>query len=730
DRLIGDNGTVDDPADPSDQPAIPYDLDGATPAAGAGDRIHGGDGTDTAYGGLGGDFVNGNDDDDHLEGNNGTDVVHGNDGEDEIAGGSFQQASAGVGRPDTDDYLYGDDGPDLLTGDNAVLSVVTDPAATTPVTRQRGFASGHQVTILDLGLTPNASNSGNDLMSGGNGKDVLYGQDGADRAKGDADEDYVEGGQGSDWVEGDAADDDLVGGSSTVLSGSGDSASGQPDTADAVFGGPGDDVVTGDNGQVLRPAAAQTPTRATVRLGSTPGTLMAGRIVDRYDRGPSFLTTPPANRFGADRLSGGEGVDTLWGQDGGDYISGGAQADYLEGNGGKDVLRGDLSLGAASSETTVVPLANASWLGSPSGPALLEGSLTPDGQDDLIGGSSAKGFRDDDDTAEGDGEDDVLLGDNGSLVRSIDTVNGVKVERLYTDRYPNGAVPANATVSRTHDPDLGDPSTRFCTNAQATCEVTGASGNDTLYGDPGNDGIWGQDGNDVLTGSAGDDDMYGELGDDTMYGNDGEDAMLGDRGGVVNQYLDPGDQPAAFTTSMTQPPAETYTGFRRGLYDRRADLEHDVDGDQWIGSSTGPAMPHDGITEGGRDTIRGGNGADNIHAGFGDDLANGDSGGDMVFGADGEDVLWGGKGCDPVVDAATPDCLTNGVFDATSRGTNDRFLDHVFGGVGESVAAKQDVLGSDIIDFSPRGSYPNNCAAGNWPKTTGNVTVDPCLWFV
>ncbi|MDX6242267.1 MAG: hypothetical protein QOG10_7224, partial [Kribbellaceae bacterium] len=249
DRLIGDNGTVDDPASAADPAAIPFDLDGATPAAGVGDRIHGGDGDDTAYGGLGNDEVNGNGGNDHLEGNNGADVVHGNDGEDAIVGGSFQQASAGVGvgRPDSGDQLFGDAGPDLLAGDNAVLSVVTDPAATAPVTRQRGFALGHAVTLLDLGLTPAANTSGNDQMSGGDGQDVLYGQGGEDRAKGDGDDDYVEGGQASDWVEGDLGDDDLVGGSSTPLAGTGDSTSGQPDTADAIFGGPGDDVVTGDN---------------------------------------------------------------------------------------------------------------------------------------------------------------------------------------------------------------------------------------------------------------------------------------------------------------------------------------------------------------------------------------------------------------------------------------------------------------------------------------------------
>ncbi|GAB3938305.1 hypothetical protein GCM10029976_052600 [Kribbella albertanoniae] len=710
DRLIGDNGTVG-------ALAVPLDLDGETPAAGTGDRIHGGDGDDTAYGGLGDDIVNGNGDNDHLEGNNASDVVHGNAGEDAIAGGSFEQAAAGVGRPDEGDLLFGDDGPDLLTGDNAVLALTTDPAATTPVTRQRGFALGHVVTLLDLGLTPAANTSGNDQMSGGGGQDVLYGQGGADRAKGDGEDDYVEGGQASDWIEGDLADDDLVGGSSTPLAG----ATGQPDTADAVFGGPGDDVVTGDNAAVLRPAAGQTPTRVTIRLGSTPGTPMATRIVNRLD----LLALPPADRFGADRLSGGDGVDVVYGQDGGDFVSGGARADYVEGNGGADVLRGDLSLAGDSPFTTVQPLADPGWPGTASGAALLEGALAPDGQDDLIGGSSAKGFRDTGDTIEADGADDVVLGDNGSLIR---TVTGT-TERVYADRYPNGTPPADATVARTHDPDLSEPSTRFCTEAQATCEVAGAFGNDTLYGEAGDDGVWGQDGNDTIFGGADNDDLYGELGDDTVFGEAGEDAILGDRGGVVNQYLDTGDSPAQFTFTMTSPPAETYVGFRRASYDRRVDLEHDVDGDQWIGASTAAEMPHDGITVGGRDKLRGGSGADNIHAGYGDDLANGDAGGDQVFGADGEDVLWGGKGCDPVLDAATPDCQKNGAFDPDARGTNDRFIDHVFGGVGESDVAKQDVVGSDVLDFNPRGAFPGNCAPGDWPVTTNNVTVDPCQWF-
>lgn len=721
DRLIGDNGSAT-------LPAVPHDLDGLTPSAGAGDTIHGGTDDDTAFGGLGNDAVNGGDDADHLEGNNGVDTVHGDAGEDAVVGGSFELSAPGTGRSDDGDILFGDSGADLLAGDNAVLTVVADPAASTPVTRERGFALNHSVLLLDLGLSPAAGVSGSDLMSGGTGQDVLYAQAGTDRARGDGDDDYVEGGQGVDWVEGDAGSDDLVGGSSTVLAGdSGQSGEpGQLDGPDALFGGPGDDVVLGDNGVLLRPAAGQTPSRVTLRLSASGATAIAARIVQEHD-----LTAAVDGRHGDDRISGGSGVDLLWGQDGGDYLSGGGQADYLEGNGAADVLRGDLPLSASSAQTIVVPLPDPGWPGTPGSAEDLEGSDPTDGQDDLIGGSSAAGLRDGPDAVQGDGADDVVLGDNGSLLRTLQGAPGSLSERVYTQRYPTGAVPADATVARTHDPDLPGPSTRFCTEAQATCEPVGAFGADTLFGDGGNDGLWGQDGDDTLAGGDGDDDVLGELGADTLFGNAGRDALLGDRGGVVNEYLNADDVAAhGFTVSLSSVPQESYTGFRAGAYDRRVDLLHDVDGDTFLGAASAAAMPHDAITTGGDDRIRGGSGDDNIHAGWGDDLANGDSGGDQLFGADGADVLWGGKGCDPVLDAATPDCLVNGVFAAQSRGLGDRFVDHVFGGTGgTSAASDAGALGSDVIDFNPRGAYPGNCAAGPWPVSLGTSSIDPCRWF-
>ncbi|MFG2054475.1 hypothetical protein ACGFI9_10610 [Micromonospora sp. NPDC048930] len=717
DRIVGDNGTPRI----GDVGPYPLDLAGDVATAGAGDVISGGPDGDVAYGGLGGDRIDGDGGDDQLEGNNGSDLVHGGVGRDEIAGGSAQEPAAGTGRPDTGDQLYGDADADLIAGDNARFTPATTDA--TRVTQGRS-GTPRKVTLLDLGFTPAAGTSGGDLISGGDADDVIFGQGGPDRVHADAGADFAEGGPDSDWVEGDAGDDDLVGGSSTAYDGTGATTTGQPDTADAVFGGPGSDAVIGDNGAVLRPLAGEQPTAVTVRLGAD-GNAFGPRIVVLLDRAAAT-----ANRYGADRISGGDGVDTLWGQDGDDALTGDGDGDYLEGNGGADTLRGDNPLGAAG-RTTMTPLPDPGWPGDPAAPADLVGAGAPDGQDDLIGGSTAAGFRDTGDVVEGNGADDVVLGDNGSLLRTVTTVNGKPAERVYTERYPTGAVPADATVARTHDPALPGPSTRFCTTAQSTCEPAGAYGNDQLYGDGGNDGVWGQDGDDLIRGGAGDDDLFGELGADTLYGDDGRDAVLGDRGGVVNQYLNADDVAAlGFTTTLSSVPQETYTGFRAGGYDRRVDLLHDTDGDAWIGSSTSAPMPYAGLTSGAADYIRGGAGADNIHGGFGDDIANGDSGGDEVFGGEGADVLWGGKGCDPVLDAANPQCLVDGVFSAAARGDQDQYVDHLFGGAGAtSGPAVTAVLGADLLDFRPRGSYPDNCAAGAWPVDLASGTIDPCRWF-
>ena len=131
---------------------------------------------------------------------------------------------------------------------------------------------------------------------------------------------------------------------------------------------------------------------------------------------------------------------------------------------------------------------------------------------------------------------------------------------------------------------------------------------------------------------------------------------------------------------------------------READLLHDVNGADFVGGATSAPMPLDGITFGGADRIRGGDGHDSIHAGAGDDLANGDSGGDSVFGDRGNDVMWGGAGrvC-AHTDAA---CLAD-------PGATGEYIDHLAGGKDE-----------DVIDWRPRGAY------GTAPTFAGRTCSD------
>jgi hypothetical protein len=290
------------------------------------------------------------------------------------------------------------------------------------------------------------------------------------------------------------------------------------------------------------------------------------------------------------------------------------------------------------------------------------------------------------------------------------------------------------TIVRHHDTSVaGLTSTRYCTTSQATCEPAGAFGGDIQFGDSGNDNMWGQDGNDTLYGGTGNDDMYGELGNDYMDGGPGEDAMLGDRGGVVDN-LETGAR--KFTISLSSVPQETYNGLQPGTYDRQVDLRHDVDGAAFIGSAGSAAMTHNGMTEGGDDVMVGGPGRDSMHGGAGNDVMDGDAGGDIVFGDDGADVLYGGQGCDPNASAANQDLadlcpLVGGQPNLTARGTADRWLDYIFGGKGGTDAISQaGALGSDFIDFAPRGTAAS-CTTNPWTVVdAGGAIHDPCTWFL
>ncbi|MBB6625724.1 hypothetical protein H5V45_00190 [Nocardioides sp. KIGAM211] len=680
-----------------------------------GDLIQGGDDTDVVFAQRGPDDVSLGDGADYGEGGPGADSVHGDAGDDDVVGGSSTAiggtAPSLSGQPDADDRLYGDAGEDVVLGDNGA---VVRPAASnlvtsllfSPLTVNRVVAQ-RTITTYDLGdgstLDPTgAATSGADTITGSGGNDVLLAQGGDDSVDGGSEADYAEGGQGSDLVQGGSEDDDLAGGSSATTASSTAGAVGQPDGADDVYGGSGSDLALGDNGLLTRVTVGRDP--RTNRADATQTALVPGRGIALYDLvGTATSTTAgTVGHFGADAISGQTGSDVLVGQDGTDAISGGSNDDYAEGGGAADALHGDVALTTA--EIVLAP-AGSAWT-----TPVKDDATLAEGQDDLVGGWNLAGYRDGADVIRGDGGADFVLADNGSVTRVVDAGK----DRVYTPRY--GTLPVGAAKVRVAGGT--DKSTRFCpvvgTGAAATCDLAGASGADKVYGDGGQDVLYGQDGDDEVYGGADDDDLYGELGADRLFGEDGEDAILGDRGGVQDRY-ETGAR--STTTSLKMPPALTYTSRRSGSVSREADLLHDVNGTDFVGSATATAMPLDGITYGGADRIRGGAGRDSIHGGAGDDLANGDAGGDAVFGGRGADVLWGGVG--QVCTMADTACQAE-------PGANGEFIDALFGGKD-----------GDVIDWRPRGVYGTapdyagrTCTTGPAPVTTQkDGTTDPCSWF-
>ncbi|AEG45464.1 calcium-binding protein [Isoptericola variabilis] len=712
---------------------------GASPPPGTSgaDQLFGGADDDALLGQGGDDQLGGGDGDDLAVGGRGSDTIDGDAGRDDLVGGSVTPLGTGTpggpgadGQPDAGDVVRGGAGGDVALGDNAVVTVAAAGSESPLLTgRERATSAPRTLRLLDLGANAGSDDAGGDLLSGQGGEDVLFGQAGDDRVQGGDADDAAEGGPGTDRLEGGPGDDDLVGGSTTPAAdpastepGTGSGAStGQGDGGDQVFGDSGDDAVLGDDGVILRGEGAQT---SMLERSSTDGTLVRQRAVEPYD-----LLAPSG---GSDAIMGGDGVDVLWGQDAADAISGGPHDDYAEGNGAGDTIFGDAPVvvldedgDAAAVPGMTVPVPQASWPGS----SAVEPETGPDGQDDLIGGSRRAGFRDGGDTIAGNGESDVVLGDDGTLLRDpvAQTVGGTETwsDRVEPHRYPEStsdpAYPDRLFAVRVHDPGRvpagQDGTTRFCAEVagRSTCEPAGAFGADVITGDDGDDRLWGQDGNDTMRGGAGNDDVLGELGDDTLFGDAGQDTLLGDRGGVVGQWIDTAAE-GTFTVELRGVPRDSYTGLRPGTLDRRVDLFSDVEDLQWVDTASAP-MPYPGELVGGADRIRGGDDRDVVFGGAGGDLANGDSGGDSVLGGSGSDVLWGGRG------------LPDGSPD---RGANDEHLDLVFGGSSVEGTGEASVTGADILDWNPRGSATTpgtTCSTGTTPTGTPGTVVDPCAWF-
>ncbi|MFN2539359.1 MAG: hypothetical protein ABR549_14590 [Mycobacteriales bacterium] len=476
DRMLGDLGTVTPAAsgpttDPDGVPRSTTLL--VLPQVGGVDRMFGDGSADRMWGGYEADLMEGGPGDDYIEGNDGADTLRGfnskvdanppdnSDGvcnptvdNDDIIGGSSSANPDSTKRDVGETLIQGNCGFDVILGDNGELT--RTPSADNLTWVQDVVQKGPARTIvLDDTARPQADLplvSGGDTIEGNAGNDKAFGEGGNDTIRGNAGDDVLVGNQDSDVINGNDGEDDVIGGSLGGAAAPGLVAKGQLDAGDRLFGDADQDVILGDNAQVIRPFTG-------LLWDLDPVTAGHQRNVTLWDTESNVSPTFSGN----DLALGGTGNDRIFGQGGNDTLKGNANDDFVQGNQGGDLLEGN------------------------------------GGEDDLVGGSRTAGQLDGDDVIHGGGGADVAIGDNGLIDRAPLNTNGPYDYVTYQIGQVSKRSVKLFDIDSTN-PDIAGSDT-----------VAGGQGVDVLFGQGENDYVFGGTEDDYLEGNAATDFEFGDL---------------------------------------------------------------------------------------------------------------------------------------------------------------------------------------------------------------------------
>lgn len=666
DTLSGGAGT--DTADYSGRTVpltVSIDDQAGDGAAGEGDNVH----TDI-------EAVNGGSAPDHLIGSPGNDTLRGNGGADVMDGGAGADTFSGGSEQDTVDY----------SSRTAPVTVTLDGSA------NDGAAGEHDNVGTDVDIVQGGSgddyitghgganelygNGGSDTLNGGNGNDVLDGGAGDDKLFGDANDDVLRGGEGRDRLDGGLGNDTLDGGaeSDTLYGGGGTdvldySARSAPVVADlsgtdgfgesgendlvpagdveGVYGGSGNDVLTGNAGaNVLKGNGGDD----TLDGGLGADDVSGGDGTDSYSYASrqTGVTVRLDNSGGdgqpgendniradVENLTGGSGDDRLYGDNDPNVIVGGGGNDQVWGNGGNDTISlGDGSVqgwGGDGNDTITSGDGTGTLDGGSGDDTLTAGNggdrLTGDDGNDTLssgaGSDSADGGNGNDHVATGDGNDKITGGSGDDVLDAgagDDTGDG----GAGNDLVSAGAGNDNLTGGDGNDIVDGADGNDQLHGGSGADVIDAGAGDDSVYGDNDNDRVVGGDGNDKLYGGGGDDVLDGGAGADTMDGNDGIDTVdYGSRTIAVTATndgkADDGAKGEGDNVLSTVDNAIGGSGNDRLVF--ASDFPHKLDGGA------------------GNDTLRGGPQADELTGGAGNDHLIGDGGKDAYDAGAGADKL-------------------------------------------------------------------------------------------
>jgi Ca2+-binding RTX toxin-like protein len=415
-------------------------------------------------------------------------------------------------------------------------------------TLQSGATLAAADIVVENGSSPGGGQtingtSGNDSLAGGTGNDTINGLGGDDSIDGGGGDDSILGGDGDDWLDGDVTEPDAASGNDHIDGGAGNDRIQGWQGDDTLLGGPGDDVFligafsqdfsirpgtdSIDGGDGIDTISFDTYSvvidlqAGTYRIADPRGEVngIVLNVEDVYADGWIKGTNGP------NRLSGGEGNDTIEGLGGDDLIS---------------LQWGITALlsGGAGNDTITVDEGGVSLVGG-EGNDLLEGTFFS-GMDRFLfdvapGAANADRvwrFEVGIDKIILDANAHANIGASGDFIASDArfwssgtgtahdaddrVIYNTSTGQLWYDADGNGSGSAQLIATIQGAPTLAATDISVINGAASGAVINGTSGSDTLQGGAGNDTLNGLGGNDTLVGSGGTDFYDGGTGSDTL----------------------------------------------------------------------------------------------------------------------------------------------------------------------------------------------------------------------
>jgi Ca2+-binding RTX toxin-like protein len=327
-----------------------------------GNKIAGGKGNDTMIMGAKGTCTapsNANDppqDVDAYDGGDGDDIFDRVD-----AAGCGDTLTGGAGT-DTVDYSARTADIQVSLAGTAISGEVADATVASPTLVEKDTVKVDVENVIGSETNENriigsaVNNAGADTLIGAAGNDIIDGGDDADSLSGGDGNDSLDGGAGTDTLDGGVGNDSLWGGDANDLlnAGAGNDSLGGGDGDDYLNGDLGDDtfdegadpngsdVINGGGGFDILDYSARsadlTVTLCTSTVLTNSSSAVPSGTCATADDGEA---NEDDNAINIKHLIGGTAQDTLTGTDGDDLIEGGADGDTLTGGLGNDKLYGD-----------------------------------------------------------------------------------------------------------------------------------------------------------------------------------------------------------------------------------------------------------------------------------------------------------------------------------------------------------------------------------------------------